>query len=299
MRIHTIGSRFHGGQIDRIDAEFQALGHEVTPYISDPDLALVYANNPWYDQVLEDRRLGRIAPTARLIFDVQDIPRHIVDYPLDRLRDQLVQADAVTAISETTAGDLLAGTGIRASVVYQPVKKTFPTGVRKYPYRYMFCGRVNDPIKRCSLGAAALQLLGVSGDEVVTVGSEPPHYGGTYWGVASDETLNDLYNSADFLLFPSAAEGIGLPPIEAVFAGRIPVVCNDCRAAMEFFGEVPEYREIDPTPPSIARFLAKMQNHEARTELQGRLRRLLDQSFRDKFEPTRVAQRILGCYHAL
>lgn len=297
MRIFTNGARHFGSQLPRIEDGFRALGHEITPYVDAADL--VYSNDS-HAQVVRDRASGVIRRDAKVILTALDVPTHLLPhFDLNALRDQLAAADAICTISAFGQWQVKHYLGLDSTVVYQPRKPTFPTGVKKHPYRFMFCGRVNDSMKRCALGAAALQILGHTADEVITVGSEPPHYGGTYWGVASDETLNDLYNSAEFLMFPSAFEGLGLPPIEMVFAGGIPVVCNDCPTMMEWFGAIPDYREIYPTPPSIARFLVKMQNPEARKALQDRLQQLLDQSFRDKFEPTRVAQRILDCYHAL
>lgn len=296
MKIYTNGARHFGSQLPRIEDGFRALGHEITPFVSEADL--IYSNNDHAGLVADRARGVVFKPGAKLIFTCLDVPEHLLPhFDLARLKAELSAADAICTISQFGQRQVKQYLGLDSTVVYQPVKRTFPTGVRKHPYRFLFCGRVNDPMKRCALGAAALQLLGYTAQDLITVGSEPPHFGGTYWGVASDEGLNDLYNSAEFLLFPSAFEGLGLPPIEMAFAGGIPVVCNDCPTMMEWFGDIPAYREIDPTPLSIARFLVRMKNPEERTALQGQLQQLCDRSFRDKFEPTRVAQRILDCHH--
>ena len=51
-----------------------------------------------------------------------------------------------------------------------------------------------------------------------------------------DQALMDLRHRADLLLFPSAAEGYGYPPIEAMAAG-CPVLCSDLPAHNELMPE--------------------------------------------------------------
>ena len=54
----------------------------------------------------------------------------------------------------------------------------------------------------------------------------------------SDEELIQLYRSAEVFVYPSLAEGFGIPPLEAA-ASRIPVLCSDATAmkSYSFFGE--------------------------------------------------------------
>jgi len=51
-----------------------------------------------------------------------------------------------------------------------------------------------------------------------------------------DEALMELRHGADMLLFPSAAEGYGYPPVEAMAAG-CPVLCSDLPAHNELMPE--------------------------------------------------------------
>lgn len=59
----------------------------------------------------------------------------------------------------------------------------------------------------------------------------------------NDETLLLFYRSASVFVYPSLAEGFGIPPLEAA-AVRIPVLCSNATAlgAYEFFGE----NHVDP-----------------------------------------------------
>ncbi len=51
-------------------------------------------------------------------------------------------------------------------------------------------------------------------------------------GIVSNSTLNDLYNTAICLVYPSKYEGFGIPVIEAMSAG-CPVVSSKCDAVLE------------------------------------------------------------------
>ena len=55
-----------------------------------------------------------------------------------------------------------------------------------------------------------------------------------------DEAINALVRDAAALIFPSEAEGYGLPPIEAVALGT-PVICLDLPVYRETLGDIPVY----------------------------------------------------------
>ncbi len=55
-------------------------------------------------------------------------------------------------------------------------------------------------------------------------------------GGISDEKLNEYYNFADILLFPSLYEGFGMPPLEAMACGT-PVICSRSSSLPEIAGD--------------------------------------------------------------
>ncbi len=162
---------------------------------------------------------------------------------------------------------------------------------------------MNDQWKRCGIGASALSILGFGYDDMVTVGREPPHYGGAYAGEVSDEVLSDLYNSADYLVFPSSVnEGLGLPPCEAMACGCIPILCNDLSTREEFFPSsvFPEYDANTPDAPALARFVARfMQDNGAKAEMSERLYRHYANQWAYRLSPRGVAEAIVAVYRGL
>jgi len=300
LKIYCEGARFHSGQIQRIEQGFRELGHEVTPYVSEADL--LYVNNPPFGQVLADKAGGRLKPGAKVICDVQDIPHHIPSFDKAVLAASLAQADAVTAISETTKQDVEA-IGVKVhGIVYQPIMPIVRTGIKTYPYKVLFVGRVNDRNKGSLYAAAALQNLGFNPTEIVTVGMEPPAYRGDFWGVANEAQLNALYNSVDFVCCFSRFEGIGLPMIEAMAAGAIPLVCNDLSTRQEFLPSslFPEYDAIERTPQSLSLFIARyLQDNDAMDKMKARLYAHYTTRWQEPFSPRGVAKRIIGVYEGL
>lgn len=66
----------------------------------------------------------------------------------------------------------------------------------------------------------------------------------TLMGALPDATVAALMDRALALVFPSFAEGFGLPPLEAAARG-LPVLCSDLPVLREVLGHLPVY--LDPT----------------------------------------------------
>ena len=67
----------------------------------------------------------------------------------------------------------------------------------------------------------------------------------------SDQMVNDLYQIADALFFPSRSEGFGIPMLEAGLA-RLPVFCSDIPPFHESAGEHAHFFQLDEDPSAIA-----------------------------------------------
>ncbi len=67
----------------------------------------------------------------------------------------------------------------------------------------------------------------------------------------SDQMVNDLYQIADALFFPSHSEGFGIPMLEAGLA-RLPVFCSNIPPFHESAGEHAHFFELDEDPSAIA-----------------------------------------------
>lgn len=304
MKIACFGSRFHGGQIDRIEEGFRQLGHELTPHSHEADL--IYSNDPGgYQQILVDRATGRLH--GKVILNVLDIPEHIPSFDTKVLANQLQQADAVTSISEWTRAAVARHCGIDSTVVYNPIKPVHRVpGILREPYsrdrRYQFVsvGRRQDENKRARLWTHAIQILGGWPSNVALVGTET--WWGDYQGVLTDERLNALYNDTDFVMATGLIEGLNLPVIEAMAAGAIPVVCRDLTTREELLPSTtfPEYLEVESTPVSVARFLARFLNNQtAMLEMKGRLHAHYLANWQEKTSGLGVAKRIVQVYEKL
>ena len=80
------------------------------------------------------------------------------------------------------------------------------------------------------------KVLDGLGDDFRLVRVGTPLGNSITFGGIDDETLNELYNACDVLLFPSLYEGFGLPIVEA-FASGLPVVTSDIPTIREVAGD--------------------------------------------------------------
>jgi alpha-1,3-rhamnosyl/mannosyltransferase len=153
-------------------------------------------------------------------------------------------AARVVCISDATRRDLLdlePAVGDKVDVIHLGVSSRFspaPAAAieslsRRYGLgRYVLSSGDREPYKRYDVTAGAferlrardpgLQLV-VFGERGPSGAADPP--GAVRLDYVSDDDLAVLYSGARCLLFPSAYEGFGLPPLEAMACG-CPVVCG-------------------------------------------------------------------------
>ncbi len=279
---------------------FAALGHEHTFEVNHPDTAFIFVGNSPYEPYLDLAK----SRDKKVIFNVLDLPFWTARWPeyLALWREQLPLAAKVTCISKTVQAQLKEHLNVDAEVIYYPSKKVTPTGVKKYPkFKVALVGRVSDPSKRAGLAVQALVRAGFNEDEVAVVGPEWLGYG-TRMGVVSDEVLNDIYNSVDYVMMMSRWEGLGLPALEAAMAGAIPIVAPDLSTFNEFWADSPlglHYQLLN-SPDSIAKLIREI---EAKPEWKAQIKQDMlayaHQFFRPKFDRVAVASRIINVFHSI
>ena len=119
----------------------------------------------------------------------------------------------------------------------------------------MFVGQRRDRYKNFAMVLGALTLL--SDFELICVGGGPlraEELVGVdnsvrervrHAGAVSGGRMNELYNQATCLAYPSSHEGFGIPVLEAMQAG-CPVVSTKCKAVLEIGGDALTVAELDP-----------------------------------------------------
>jgi glycosyltransferase involved in cell wall biosynthesis len=194
----------------------------------------------------------------------------------DGVRRAVREADAIIAVSETTARDLVTLAGAppeRVHVVYEapdpdlgpmPADEAALLVRERYglerPY-ILFVGTL-EPRKNLPVLVQAIALLrreipvrlaiaggrGWLSDEVFgTVRRLALADGVLFLGEVSPAHLRPLYCAAEALALPSLYEGFGLPPLEAMACGT-PVVVSDAGALPEVVGDAAVL--VRPTDPN-------------------------------------------------
>lgn len=172
------------------------------------------------------------------------------------------RADAIICVSETTKTDLMyfykPGDNQIIKTIYNGISDDFYNIAKnKHSYSYknqiLFVGsRAN--YKNWNL---ALKLISsLNGYKLVVVGGgedkksfyknipKSLHKIVDYQGFVTNTQLNELYNDAFCLFYPSSYEGFGIPVIEAMAAG-CPVIANEnCKAIKEIGNNIPIF--FDP-----------------------------------------------------
>ena len=263
---------------------FTKLGHE----ISDENPELIYANDPrGYKEAIQIKKKNKEAP---LIFNLLDIPWHMpnIQQQTKLLVNQFLnQADFVSVISLKVKKDLSQFFNKKIHIIYNPIKDVYYDEKILKNNMFLFVGRANDPIKRFDLVRATLIKIKDGIKKIKVCGAENPNFG-NYLGYVSDEELNNLYNSTQFVLLPSKAEGIGLPMIESMICGALPITCSDNETAKEF---LPRDFICAPDPKSILEHIKKLENEYANKR---NLAFEFGKRYKEKFNKSSIAKNILN-----
>ena len=263
---------------------FTKLGHE----ISDENPELIYANDPrGYKEAIQIKKRYKEAP---LIFNLLDIPWHMpnIQQQTKLLVSQFLnQADFVSVISLKVKKDLSQFFNKKIHVIYNPIKDVYYDEKILKNNMFLFVGRANDPIKRFDLVRDTLIKIKDGIKKIKICGAENPNFG-NYLGYVSDKELNNLYNSTQFVLLPSKAEGIGLPMIESMICGALPITCSDNETAKEF---LPRDFICAPNPKSMLEHIKKLENEYANKR---NLAFEFGKKYKEKFNKNSIAENILN-----
>ena len=263
---------------------FTKLGHE----ISDKNPELIYANDPrGYKEAIQIKKKNKEVP---LIFNLLDIPWHMpnIQQQTKLLVNQFLnQADFVSVISLKVKKDLSQFFNKKIHVIYNPIKDVYYDEKILKNNMFLFVGRANDPIKRFDLVRDTLIKIKDGIKKIKVCGTENPNFG-NYLGYVSDEELNNLYNSTQFVLLPSKAEGIGLPMIESMICGALPVTCSDNETAKEF---LPRDFICAPDPKSMLEHIKKLEHEYANKR---NLAFEFGKKYKEKFNKSSIAENILN-----
>ena len=91
---------------------------------------------------------------------------------------------------------------------------------------------------------------------------------------------------------PSKAEGLGLPMIEAMICGSIPITCSDNLTAKEF--SPPEFI-CDPDAKSM---INKIEQLEKDYESKRKVALELGEKYKNKFDKVSIAKNILNIFYS-
>ena len=263
---------------------FEKLGHEV----SNENPELIYANDPrgYKEAILVKTKYKN----ATLILNILDIPWHMPNIQQQTkllVNEFLIRADFVSVISLKVKRDLSQFLNKKIHVVYNPIKDVYYDEKIPKNNMFLFVGRANDPIKRFNLVRDTLFKIKDGVKKIKICGAENPNFG-NYLGYVSDEELNNLYNSTQFVLLPSKAEGIGLPMIESMICGALPITCSDNETAKEF---LPSDFICEPEPQSILEHIEKLDKEYS---VKRKLAFKFGKEYKERFSKSAIAKNILN-----
>ncbi len=288
IKISVLGSDGFVCQIPRIKEGMEALGHVISK--ESPDI--IYSNDPkGYDEAL---KLKQKYSSAYLIFNFLDVPWHIpnIQKQTEALAKYYFQkADMLTTISFKVKKDLTKFYDKKIHVIYNPIKDVFLDEKIKKNNSFAYIGRAGDPVKRFNLVKDSIKEIKGGENNIKICGTENPKFG-NYLGVIKDQELNKLYNSSKYVLLPSKAEGLGLPMIEGMICGSIPITCSDNLTAKEF--SPPDFI-CEPNTKSI---IKKIEELDEDYENKRKLALEFGKKYKIQFDKKTIAKNIINIFNS-
>ena len=230
IKVSILGADGYTCQIPRIKEGMELLNHTLSEDCPD----LIYSNDSTgYEKAL---LLKKKYPKAYLMLNFLDIPCHMPNIQRQTellVKNYFLKADVITAISFKVKKDIGKFYDKKIHVIYNPIKDVYFDENIKKNNIFFYVGRASDPVKRFNLIRESLLKIKDGVKNIKICGSQNPNFG-NYLGIVKDQELNRLYNTSKYVLLPSAAEGIGLPMIEGMICGAIPITCSDNLTAKEF-----------------------------------------------------------------
>ncbi len=270
-----------------------------------------------------------LRPSMPVVVTVHDLIPFVMpgEYPWMRRERalpmrQFRRADAVVAVSQSTADDVQRIAGVdpaRITVIHEGVtphrqrsdSETASLRARlKLPERFVLAVGTFDPRKRIDLLAevvrglrrhhdVGLVIAGSQGNFAAAVDSSLARAGLSghvrMLGHVTDDELGMLYQVSECLLFTSAYEGFGLPPLEAMAAGT-PVAVFDNSSLREVVGDAGLVVEDGDAALMVAEVSALLANPEERERRRAAGRKRAAQLTWEKTAAAtlRVYQRVLA-----
>jgi glycosyltransferase involved in cell wall biosynthesis len=287
IKVSIFGADGYTCQIPRIKEGFQNLGHDLSE--ESPDL--IYSNDPiGYNKAIE---LKKKFPKSYLIFNFLDVPWHMPNVNESTkllVKHYLDKADAVTVISFKVKKDLKKFYNKKIHVIYNPIKDVFYNKKVKKNNKFFYVGRVFDTVKRFELVKNTLLKIKDGEKNIKICGLKNPKFG-EYLGIIEDQQLNELYNSSKYVLLPSMAEGLGLPMIEGMICGAIPITCSDNLTAIEF--SPPDFI----CQPNEESMISKIEELDKDYELKRNIALEYGKKYKIKFDKKSIATNIMNVFN--
>ena len=287
LRIALFGFDSYVSQIPRYREAFIELGHELS--FDNPNI--IYANDStgYADAI----KLKNTFQDALLILHFLDIPWHMPNIQKQTeslVKNYFLKADVITTISFKVKKDICKFYDKEIHVIYNPIKDVYFDENIKKNNIFFYVGRASDPVKRFNLVRESLLKIKDGVKNTKICGSQNPNFG-DYLGIIKDQELNKLYNASKYVLLPSSAEGIGLPMIEGMICGAIPITCSDNLTAREF--SPPDFI-CEPYPQSIVN---KIEELNKEYEAKRKIALEFGKKYKIQFDKKNIAKNIINIFN--